>query len=265
MQSGKEVVIVIPVYKEVLTEAERISLEQVLRVMYNHDFSLVCPADLNETPYTHYFDQQGVKVDIQRFDNTYFKSIEGYNRLLLSHEFYARFEKWEYILIHQLDCLVLKDELKKWVATDYDYIGSPWVDTDRTFRVYESLNYSRWRWLGWLKRRIDFNRGEYVTVGNGGFSLRKVKRFRKISLALSVFFSRHLKGHLNEDYVWSILVPKYFAKFKVPAAVMASNFALEKVSSSIDLDAIESLPMAVHAWEKYYPEWWNSLLTKYGK
>lgn len=265
MQSGKEVIIVIPVYKEAMSDAERLSLERLLQTLRGYDYALVCPAALEERQYHRCFDQWNVRAEIQRFDNNYFSSIQGYNRLLLSKEFYARFGKWKYILIHQLDCLVLKDELKRWVIADYDYIGSPWVDTDRTLRFYQSLNYSRWPVLGWLKRRLDYNQGKMVTVGNGGFSLRKVERFQQISRVLSLFFRRHLQGQVNEDYIWSILVPKYFPKFKVPSAAMASKFALEKVSVAVNLDAMESLPMAVHAWEKYYPEWWQSLLTKYGK
>ncbi|HQQ82213.1 MAG: DUF5672 family protein [Cyclobacteriaceae bacterium] len=264
MQSARDVIIVIPVYKEALSAAERISLNQLLHTLDTHSMALVCPAHLNAHEYQQCFNLRNVKVDIQRFDSEYFGSIAGYNRLLLSQTFYERFGHWKFLLIHQLDCLVLKDDLDKWVRADYDYIGSPWVDTE-PLRFYESLNYSRWPGLGWLKRRFDYNQGKMVTVGNGGFSLRKVKRFQQVSRLLSLFFRKHLKGQVNEDYIWSILVPKYFPKFKVPSATMASKFALEKVSVAVNLDAMESLPMAVHAWEKYYPDWWQSLLTKYGK
>jgi len=263
MQSGNRLVVVIPIYKEGLTESEIISLKRVIKVLSNRDFSIVCPENLAVTNYLNYFVQAGVKVLVQRFDDNYFNSIEGYNRLMLSVEFYSRFTLWTYLIIYQLDSFIFKDDLEKWIEADYDYIGAPWPNHERALNFYKSLIYSRYKLIGLLKKTIDFNKGERVFVGNGGLSFRKVSKFKMISKILHLFFRRHLAGQINEDYIWSILVTKYFASFRVPPATIASKFALEESVEPIDLGSIESLPVACHAWEKYYPLLWKSVINKF--
>ena len=41
----------------------------------------------------------------------YFKSKETYSKMLMSYDFWKRFEAYEYVLIYQTDCLLLKDNL----------------------------------------------------------------------------------------------------------------------------------------------------------
>ena len=48
---------------------------------------------------------------VETFDPGYFKSIQGYNRLLLSTGFYERFLASAYLLICQLDVFVFRDDL----------------------------------------------------------------------------------------------------------------------------------------------------------
>ena len=72
---------------------------------------------------------------------------------MLSSEFYRRFSKFEYILIYQLDAFVFKDQLNYWCKKGYDYIGAPWFE-------------------GFHLTKTGVN---IIGVGNGGFSLRRVK------------------------------------------------------------------------------------------
>jgi len=264
MQSENKMVIVIPVYKIALTQAEIISLQRILMVLSKYDFSLACAHSLNEGIYENYFKKAGVKISIEKFDDSFFKSIEGYNRLMLSTKFYSRFKSWDYMLIYQLDCFIFKDDIERWLEGEYDYIGSPWPHCERQLNFYKSLLYSRWSLVGALKKRIDFNQGKKIFVGNGGFSIRKIRKFENISQLLHLFFKKHLGGHVNEDYIWSILVTKYFSNFKIPSVAIASKFALEETMDPINLD-IETLPMASHAWERYYPELWQSVILKFSK
>lgn len=85
------------------------------------------------------------------FHENYFKSIDGYNKLMLSPSFYKAFSNYEYILIYQLDAWVFKDELQHWCNQKYDYIGAP---------IYQN--------------------NKLIGIGNGGFSLRKVDYCLKV-------------------------------------------------------------------------------------
>lgn len=263
MQSENKTLIVIPVYKKELEDSEIISLCQALKVLPQSVFCLACPENLIIDSYINYFHETGVHFSIERFNNEYFKSIEGYNQLLLSTEFYQRFQPWEYILIYQLDCYIFKNEIDYWVGQNFDYIGAPWINTDLPIRFYNSLNYSRWPLLSRLKKAIDFNKGAKIYVGNGGLSLRKVKTFIRISKILNLLFKRHLRGHINEDFVWSLLVTKYFKNFNIPSWQVASKFALEQTNEKIDISENDKLPMASHAWKRYYPEVWEALVLKF--
>ena len=117
-------IIVIPVYKDVLDTNEYKSLSQCLKILYKHPICLIGPEDLNYSVYNEVFSKYGVKFDIETFDSNYFKSVAGYNKLMLSRFFYERFSSYKYMLIYQLDAYVFKDELDYWCDKDYDYIGA---------------------------------------------------------------------------------------------------------------------------------------------
>lgn len=87
----------------------------------------------------------------------------GYNNLLLSKKFWNHFET-EYVLIHQEDSLIFKDNLEDF--TKFDYIGAAW---DPKSPDAEAL--------------------QHMHVGNGGLSLRKV------SVILRAIDIIEAKGH----------------------------------------------------------------------
>jgi hypothetical protein len=123
MTESKQVAVVIPFYKPTLTDHERISLQQCHKTLANYPIiavkpqSLVLPGEV--AGYSFY--------NIISFNDEYFKSIQGYNRLMLSAAFYEAFIQYEYILIYQLDAFVFKDELSFWCNQDIDYVGAPWM------------------------------------------------------------------------------------------------------------------------------------------
>src|SRR5205085_10271363 len=95
------------------------------------------------------------------FSARYFGDRVGYNRLLVSEQFYRAFADYEYILIYQLDCLVFSNNLDEWCRRGWDYVGAPWFKSWHP-RQCASLEAS--------EDPID----RLGTVGNGGFSLRHV-------------------------------------------------------------------------------------------
>ena len=144
-------VITIPCYREEMSREEKASLIQCGKVFggkYDVVFfvpeSLECSAYLEILPHAR----------LERFNDKYFASVSTYSWLLLTPEFYRRFETYEYMLIYQLDAWAFRDELEFWCQKGYDYIGAPFVQT--------------------------YGNVEQVVVGNGGFSLRRISAMLRV-------------------------------------------------------------------------------------
>ncbi|KAA6323881.1 hypothetical protein EZS27_026729 [termite gut metagenome] len=115
--------VIIPIYRSFLSENERISLDRTYHVLKNHPIVVVKPDSLK----TNTLSENYPALIFESFDDAYFRSLSGYNQLMLSEEFYERFADAGYILICQLDVYIFKDELKEWCLKGYDYIGAPWL------------------------------------------------------------------------------------------------------------------------------------------
>ncbi|RZK99245.1 MAG: hypothetical protein EOO89_31305, partial [Pedobacter sp.] len=117
----KSCVVVIPLYA-VPDKLELAFMENGLEKLSEYEFVIACPQDLIIDD--HFGKLQTLKTE--RFENAFFQGIEGYNKLLLSKEFYNTFIAYEYLLIHQADVYVFKNELSYWCSLGYAYIGAPW-------------------------------------------------------------------------------------------------------------------------------------------
>lgn len=232
--------IVIPVYKADLSETEKYSFYQCLRILHKHDIILVVPKGLKPD-----YLESNIKVKVVEFDPGYFDGIAGYNRLLLSDLFYQRFLNYDYMLIHQLDAFVFKDELHYWCEKDYDYIGAPWLNTENPVgKFLQSFNSN-------LKRRSP----TFYNVGNGGFSLRKTKTFFEVAQELKETIEVQLSKkqgeiYMNEDVFWSLRVPEFIPHFTIPHYKEAAKFALDrKPKIGMKLNNFE-LPFGCHGFNK---------------
>ena len=260
-------VVVIPVYKEVLTEFELNSIVQTLNVLGSYPIAFVAPDSFNVSLFTIKLTDYPVSCKFEKFEDRFFIGIETYNRLLLSAEFYQRFSNYEYMLICQPDAYVFSDELTYWCKKGYDYIGAPLIGK------FEDTEFST-----------------EMRVGNGGFSLRKVKTYiRFFESGKNVFNTKQIARLINfrkkpytRIFVWMLMIlgwrnkPISCAKFWKyneddfwSGYLDRSNYALSKPTSSEALRfAFErfpkecykitgKLPFGCHAWEKYqYKEFW---------
>jgi hypothetical protein len=139
--------VVVPVYRAHLSDDEKLAFQHLEHFLPEAEKILVMPETLD-------FGRDGYGE--ARFAPAFFKDIAGYSRLLLSRDFYARFEEREYILVHQLDSIILSSDIERFLAFGVDYLGAPWV-------------------------RYDGNGVPYFTkVGNGGLSLRRVSALRRL-------------------------------------------------------------------------------------
>ena len=231
--------IIIPVYKADMTANELLSLRRVIHVLISHPLILCAPTGLDISAYIAEY--QGFRVEY--FDKEYFESIAGYNRLMLSPIFYGRFQANEYILIYKLDSDVFRDELDLWCNKGYDYIGAPWV-------VSPPKNPEA------KKPRFDMAKMMLGKVGNGGFSLRKVKTHLRASKKLGFLIRFFPK---NEDFFWCCIAPR-FIKYKRPTLTEALGFSFELAPSMAFEQNKNKIPFGCHAWEKYEPEFWENYI-----
>lgn len=163
--------IAVPVYRPTLDEEEQVSLDSTFRVLGGHHLVMVKPEGLD----TGALEARYPFAAVETFAPDYFRSIQGYNRLLLSTGFYQRFLESEYLLVCQLDVFVFHDDLAAWVERGYDYVGAPWISGS-------ALSAQVHRLKGLAARLLPGGRGKVRShetrdrVGNGGFSLRKTDR-----------------------------------------------------------------------------------------
>ena len=210
------------------------------------------------------------------FSPKFFGSALAFNRLMYSPKLYQLFEDYKYVLMYQLDCLVLSDDLLSWCERDFDYIGAPWMPfADKPW--------------------VDEPR-----VGNGGFALMKVEaalqvlynRFCQEPLSfwkdsLSRGFTKYAKpppeappksaslfrkawyrvqrseiNWLNNDMFWGFHAARYYPEFRIPDWRVALQFAFEEAPSKCFEINNGRLPFGCHAWAKFDRKFWEPhLLT----
>jgi hypothetical protein len=268
----EEVAVVIPVYKETPDRLELISLNQCLKILDNYPIIFFAPEALNTSFYESLFNDNS-KFIIKRFENKYFSDLKAYNRLMLSSKLYKRFKLYKYILIHQPDAYVFRDELQYWCRAGYDYIGAPW--------------FADWN--------VSGPDSAFLGIGNGGFSLRNVrshlrvlnsfsyirsfsaviKKFRDQKFSLGsikrMLLDLTIKNNTysifndysdNEDIFWGMIAAEKFPDFKVPSMKTASRFSMEVNAEKLYHLNDDRLPFGCHGWEKYETNFWNRFISR---
>lgn len=233
--------VIVPVYRDRLDPYERISLEQNRRVLGAYPFVFIHPAGLDISSLLQEFLGCGEEV----FDDAFFRDIAGYNRLMMSADFYRRFSDTDYLLICQLDAYVFRDELADWCSGGYDYIGAPWP-VPLLFRLpllkqWRKRFHSRWR------TEKDFK------VGNGGFSLRRVSSHLRATEQLEEVIRAHLSRHShysNEDLFFALEVNRHGMNFSYPDYRRALRFSFDKYPRLCYWENRFRLPFGCHAWYK---------------
>ena len=123
----------------------------------------------------------------------WFKSKQTYSDLLLRPWFYKEFSDADFMLILQLDALLVAP-INFEPMENFDYAGAPWIPTIR---------------LSWnpITRHLGPGSGFYESrrlfVGNGGLSLRRVEAFFRVSR-----FLPKVRTAVNEDLIYSFFGPK---------------------------------------------------------
>ena len=267
--------VVVPLYRTALDETEAIALAQCCNVLGRHPLAFVAPDALDVGPALAIAAREGAAVRVERFDSRWFRSTGTYNALLLAKPFYERFAAHDYILVHQLDAFVFADELERFCALGYDYIGAPWSHDPARGRI----------------------------VGNGGFSLRKVSTaLRVLGLpeayapqALALAWRRHAilrrtitdlferdrrldrimqsddflplwlahLMHVNEDGFWGQNCDK-LPFFTTAPYRDALAFSFETDPATALERNGGRLPFGCHAWQHVAPDFWRPRIVACG-
>lgn len=265
--SGSECVVIVPVYKACLSAEERASFIQCLKVLHSFDIVLAGPENIKKETYLDLSKQASKEIRFTLFPNYYFKSISGYNNLLLSRMFYSHFNKYEYLLIYQLDAWVFRDDLSIWCQKGWDYIGAPSFD------------------------HLDVFEPEGTWIGNGGLSLRKTKAFllefkgfvwyetyvrvsllhkeslikrliETLLLLIQAFVLKHggmlvFRRIKYEDLFWT-----HIGNLRIPDFQLALEFSFEKFPSQLFERNQNKLPFGCHAWSTFeYESFWKNYIS----
>ena len=251
--SDKNVCIVVPFHKSTLNNYEKKSLKTIIK---HFD---------KEKKYLVSYIENPIKINgFERINlnKNYFLNIKTYNSLCLSKKFYEQFKSYQYILLCQLDVLVLKNNLREFIDFNLSYIGAPSGKKHPLDRKRKKL---------WGRRYFC----------NGGFSLRKVNDFLQVlnsekinfpinyyclyeanksgyikffHLYLRTFFSKtKRKGqffaenfYLHEDSFWTYFANLFYKDYKLPTIDQSNNFCFDGEQNFFYKKNNMKLPMALH-------------------
>jgi hypothetical protein len=270
-----DIAVLLMVYQLKKDSLEEISFQQCLSVLKEYPIVVVKPESLDLMSW----DFKGINVSFENFNDQHFANIGAYSRLLLSLEFYKRFTRYQYMLIYQLDAFVFSDKLIDWCEKGFDYVGAPW------FSGFSSKE----------------NEGEFMGVGNGGFSIRRIAAHLKVLKSFSFITTikenwnnrfvlnsppsnllKHTAGFLldyslrnnsywlfnnfkgNEDRFWGLYAARNFDWFYVPSCKEAAAFSFEMQPQRLYELNNRELPFGCHAWWKYDLVFWKPHIEKYG-
>lgn len=251
--------VIIPIYKDLLTHYERLSLKSGFDKFSKYTKVLVKPLGLNTSEIENEFEFD----KIEEFDPIYFKGREGYNKLMLSTEFYERFLDSTYLLILQLDVFVFNNELPMWIEKNFDYVGAPWVSGSSISKNLHAVKMLIGKIFS--NKHVIFKFQTRDRVGNGGFSLRKVRSHYDATIKLKAvidFYIQNLGVHnYNEDVFWSMEPVRCGLDFKIPSMQEALPFAFDTNPAKMYVLNNKKLPMACHGWfSRKHIEFWSKII-----
>ena len=227
----------IPIYQDRLTPLEEFSLKQSLSFINPKNTKFICPSYLDKVYYISMFPQ----ISFETYDDEYFQSIQGYNKLLLNKDFYSNYLNYEFILILQSDAILINDLLKEWINSEFDYIGAPWPNKFK-------LNL-KWDLFAENNYQVE------AAVGNGGLSLRRVRSIIRLINEFPQTTQYFLSSTSSEDLFYST-AGLASHNFKLPNEIVASKFSLEMEPNYYFHRNGFYSPLGGHAWWKYDPQFW---------
>ncbi len=240
------IVVLIPAYKPAFDADEEACVKRYVKVLKDRDLVFTLPEGLDSRYYAETFPTVGQR----RFPAKYFRNITGYNKLLLSEDYYNAFDKYEYMLIAQPDAVIWQDSdrLDEFAKKGYDYYGAPW---EPARRIWEWTMAEKEGDKG-LRVRCCKGKNDGIVMGNGGFSLRHIRHCRQL---IHKFRWRKIYWYIkrNEDIFFGVFGRDSRMGFKPADISTGREFAAE-----YDLrERVQKgdIPYAVHGWSKDFADY----------
>ena len=229
--------VIVPLYKERLSRLEELTLKHTIYELKIENLIFIGPFHFDYDYYAENF----LGIEIQKFEDHYFESVQGYSKLLLNIDFYKFFKSSTFILIYQTDALMIKNEIDLWCDLPFDYVGAPWPKKFEYVMKFDNFHNNPTKIMS--------------SVGNGGLSLRRVKKCISLIQEFPELHNFFLTSGSSEDLFFgtSGCVSKDFI---IPNEVTASMFSLELLPNYYFAINGGVHPMGGHAWERYDPNFW---------
>ncbi len=253
----KTVIVVTFVWREMLS-MEKMAFECGLSRLGQYPFAVVHPIRFSIEKIKRKYPQL---IDIP-MDNHFFESVNTYNEMMLMPEFYYQFQKYDFMLIYQLDAFVFRDELMYWVEQDYDYIGAPWLPSDSLYQRTIGEIIIRLKKLFPIKKFRITHAQKYFEVGNGGFSLRKISTMIRLLSENRSLIDAIPKGSRarQEDIAISVVLSKK-TSIRIPNWRIAAHFSFCDNPNRCFRVTKGKIPFGCHAWDtSNWEKFWRGKL-----
>lgn len=228
---------VVPIYKKEITKCERLSLE-TLSDNCAEDITIhfICPESFTIDDIEEWRQCLGDReVVCTQLEDYWFENVDRYSELMLSEDLWCNvLDDYDYVCIFQTDCLAFggySQTLKRLASEGWDYVGSPIIS-----------NTSMWK--------------TSPTCGNGGLSLRKVKKMIEIAQNKTILDDLRKDDRYNK-YEDLCICEGYASKRFIdkPSWKEAMEFAFDMNPDTL-YNIKKSLPSAgCHAFGKNIPFW----------
>ncbi|RFZ85795.1 hypothetical protein DYU05_09425 [Mucilaginibacter terrenus] len=267
MLKEKQMCVVIPVHNPVPTENEIISLLACKAHLNDYDCYLLYPEGMNISKYIVL--HPGLQLMLVNKD--WLSSIEKYNKMKVSTAFYQLFSSYSYMLTYELDAYIFSNDVEKYNAFKYDYIGAPFFEG--YWKAQPGAKFIKGCNSGFSVRNISacINALKYISeTYKPHWLLYKTflmpsSRIKKMLNGLTrerydvfvtgKFAFNFANFHLNEDLIWSEIVPQIVPQFRVAESLAALAFSFEyNLEDSLKLNG-GKLPLGCHAWAKNIDFW----------
>lgn len=258
-QNTHTVKVVIPIYRTEIKDWERDALANTMKILAAYPIVFLKPTELDISELTETYPQATVMSVTSEWLGTR-NGISGYNKMMMSEEFYNLFPDTTYILICHLDAWIFRDELLQWCKEGYDLVAAPWPTRPRYTHFPLKQYLQLQKFLSGSRKNIRIQM--YGHIGNGGLSLRKVSAFaqacKRYTKEIDYYLSKSDDGMYYEDIFWA-LVPK---EFNYPSAQTALQFAYDLKPKLCHQLNHQQLPMGCHGfthksrilfWKQFIP------------
>jgi hypothetical protein len=273
MSANISLCVIIPVHKPVPSADEIISLKAAQAQLVKYDCFLIYPDGMDTSIYTSLF----MELKLKPVDPKWLSSVEQYNKMKLSLDFYSLFSNYQYMLTYELDAYIFHSDFEDTGAFNFDFIGAPFFEgyweakpgaslskgcnsgfsirnVRSCIKVLELHEQVR---LGWLMYKLFLSYSSKLRTRLNKLTNNKYEVY--ISGKFGFYFANF---HLNEDLVWSEVVPQLFHEFKVADPISALKFSFEyNLADSLRLNG-DKLPLGCHAWYKHIDFWKHYINTK---